>query len=109
MPDGNYNLVNLQDERQGSDPYSFDQDFLQHDNIKSVLKSKQHRDNFRNLLNDKVIEVKASNFGNAIDNAIEDFRNPARCSLLLQHSSMRKCTTLEEVNLGGHGRAIQSD
>ena len=24
------------------------------------------------------------------------------------HSSMRKCTTLEEVNLGGHGRAIQS-
>jgi hypothetical protein len=23
-------------------------------------------------------------------------------------SSMRKCTTLEEVNLGGHGRAIQS-
>ena len=27
---------------------------------------------------------------------------------LSYHSSKRKCTTLEEVNLGGHGRAIQS-
>jgi len=57
---------------------------LNHPIIKKLLNTKSHRNNLINTLSDRVIEVKASSFGDAVENARHDFQNYQRNTLLLQ-------------------------
>lgn len=89
LKDDQYILVNIQDPIQ-EQPNTFEQRFLYHKSIEKHLKHSRHRDKLYRVLRDKVIEVKASDFGNTIDNAQEDFKNPKRSSLVIQ-------TLLDEI------------
>ncbi len=81
--DGSISLVNIQDPIQ-AEPNTFEKRFLYDKRINECLKHSHERTKLYKALRGKVIEVKASEFGPAIDNAKLDYQNPARCTLLLQ-------------------------
>lgn len=82
--DDSYILVNLQDSIQETNPNSFEQQFLYHPIINDCFKHARDRSKLYKALRDKVIEVKASSFDQAVENAKLDFQNPQRNSLLIQ-------------------------
>lgn len=82
--DGVYTIWNIQDQIQ-SRPDTFEQRFLYHPSVEAVLPPKaRHRRKVYEALRGNVIEVKAEEFGNAVENARKDFENPHRNQLIVQ-------------------------
>ncbi len=81
--DGVYMLINIQDQLQAQ-PNSFDRRVLYHPVIQEVLPKARQRERLYKAIQGNVIEVKAADFGKAIDNAREDLRDPRRTSLIIQ-------------------------
>jgi hypothetical protein len=66
-------------------PNSFSERFLDDENLNRCLFDARQMNEFRESLNGKVIEVKASEFGaSGIDNAWRDFLTPRRSELIVQ-------------------------
>ena len=80
---GTYVLVNIQDELQAK-PDSFMERFVDHSAVKAVLPDQHHLDQLRKALDGKVIEAKADDFGNPIENARVDYRDPRRNAVVVQ-------------------------
>ncbi|MHB9102821.1 MAG: hypothetical protein ACYC2E_15085 [Sulfuricella sp.] len=78
-----YSLWNVQDENQMK-AGSFEQRFLYHPDVEKLLPKGRHRQKLYQALRGKVIEAKADDFGNAIDTARNDFRDPHRNALIVQ-------------------------
>lgn len=83
LPSGAYDLVNIQDEIQ-AEPNTFERRFLYHADVAKVLKNVRQRKQLYMALRDRVIEVKAAEFGAGVTAAKEDLSDPRRCSLILQ-------------------------
>lgn len=81
--EGTYILANIQDPTQAR-PNSFIQRYLHHRTFKAVIGSARKRDRIERLLRDRVIEVKADQYGSTIKNADADTTNPKRMSLIMQ-------------------------
>lgn len=96
--DGIFTLLNLQDPIQAT-PNSFEQRFLYHSSIEKYIPHARHRKNLYKALRDRVIEIKASGFGLAVDNAQADFVNPKRSALIVQSliDEIAKVVDLGEV------------
>lgn len=81
---GSFHFINLQDELQAR-PGTFEQRFLYHPTVEVILPQKaRHRQKFYETLRNKVIEVKADEFGSAISNAAKDHFDPKRSSHIVQ-------------------------
>lgn len=78
-----YTLANMQDPLQG-EPNTFEQRFLYHESLDQCFKNATERKKLYKAVRGRVIEVKAKDFGLAIENAKEDFADPKRNELLLQ-------------------------
>lgn len=79
-----YSIWNMQDEIQVK-PNTFEKRFLYHPSVEAVLPPKaRHRKKIYDALRDNVIEVKANEFGNVVENARADFGDPRRNTLLIQ-------------------------
>ena len=76
-------IWNIQDPIQEK-PNTFEQRFLYHDSVQSILPPGRKRKHFYSALRGNVIEVKASDFGVAIENARSDHEQPSRKALILQ-------------------------
>jgi hypothetical protein len=81
--DGVYDLYNVQDPIQAQ-PDTFEQRYLYHKDVEKHLPKVRQRNALYSALKGNVIEAKAEDFVSAIDNAKEDWRNPARQTLILQ-------------------------
>jgi len=81
--EGVYSLINIQDSIQAK-PNTFEQRFLYHNSVESVLKGSRKRKKLYKALRENIIEVKADEFGAAIENARKDWECPHRNSLLVQ-------------------------
>jgi len=81
--EGSYSLWNLQDEIQAKED-TFEQRFLYHKEVERLFQKARHRNKLYSALRGNVIEVKAEEFSNAIENAREDYRNPRRNAVVLQ-------------------------
>lgn len=81
--EGKYDVINIQDPIQEK-PNTFEQRFLYHPSVNDCLKHARDRDKLYKALRNKVTEVKASEFGHAVENARIDYLNPQRSSLLIQ-------------------------
>lgn len=84
LKDGRYILLNIQDQLQAQ-PNSFEQRFLYHPDIEAVLPKARHRQKLYRTFRDRVIEVKAGEFGAAIENAKADHLDPKRSALVVQY------------------------
>ncbi len=84
LKDGRYILLNIQDPAQAQ-PNSFEQRFLYHPAIAGVLAKARQREKLYRALRDRVIEVKADQFGAAIENAKADHLDPNRSALVVQY------------------------
>ncbi|HPA07229.1 MAG TPA: hypothetical protein PLW73_01920 [Methanoregulaceae archaeon] len=82
--EGVYSIWNIQDSIQ-SLQNTFEQRYLYHPSVEAVLphKARQRRKVY-NALQGNVFEVKADEFGSAVDNARKDFENPFRNQLIVQ-------------------------
>jgi hypothetical protein len=65
---GHMHLLNVEDEGQKI-PDSFERRFLYHPSVESVIARPRHREALYRALRDRVIEVKASEFGSLIQDA----------------------------------------
>lgn len=82
--EGVYSIWNMQDELQAK-PNTFEQRFLYHPSVETVLPSKaRHRKKVYEAFRGNVIEVKADEFGRALENARKDYHDPRRNTLLVQ-------------------------
>lgn len=81
--EGVYSLLNIQDSIQEK-PNTFEQRFLYHESISACLDNSRKRKKLYQALRENIIEVKASDFGNPVENARNDWENPRRNSLLVQ-------------------------
>lgn len=82
--DGAYHLVNVKFVDQSQEPYTFQNRFLDNNNLDRAFNSPKFRNKFKYLLQDKVIEVDVDSFEDAVNNARDDYINPDRNCLLLQ-------------------------
>jgi len=80
---GVYSLLNIQDEAQAK-PNTFEQRFLYHNDIQACLNNARLREKLYKTLRGNVVEVKAGEFGNAIENARKDYDNSERNALVVQ-------------------------
>lgn len=83
LKDGVFIPINIQDQRQAL-PNSFEQRYLYHPAIEAVLPRARHRRKLYPVFRDRVVEVKADEFGSAVENALADARDPARAAAILQ-------------------------
>jgi hypothetical protein len=81
--DGSYSIWNIQDPIQ-EQPRTFEQRILYNGTIKEAVHRTRDRVKLYKVLTDRIIEVKASEFGPAVDNANLDCRDPNRSALLIQ-------------------------
>lgn len=81
--EGTYILCNIQDEKQ-AEPNTFEERYLYHQDIQNCFKHARQRSALYKALRDNVIEVKASEFASAIENAKKDYENPYRDALIIQ-------------------------
>jgi hypothetical protein len=80
---GNYSIWNIQDPVQ-KEPNTFEKRFLYHKTIEELLPKARHRKRLYDTLRGNVIEVKADEIGNTIENARKDYQNSGRNTLILQ-------------------------
>lgn len=78
-----YIIMNVQDPVQ-EQPNTFERRFLYHESLNSCFKNHRERKKLYKVLRDKVIEVKAKDFSDSIDNARLDYLDPRRNALLVQ-------------------------
>ena len=81
-PSGMYDVLNLTDRLQDQ-PNSFNDRYIRHQDVRAVLSSEQLA-MLTAASTGKSIEVKASEFGAAIENALSDIKDPRRGSLVVQ-------------------------
>ncbi len=82
--DGIFSIWNIQDPIQAR-PNTFEQRYLYHPSVETVLPQKaRYRSKVYKALRGNVIEVKADEFGSAVENARYDFDNPCRNQLIVQ-------------------------
>ena len=81
--DDSYSIWNI-DDPVSQKPNSFEERFLYNKSIDNCFRNSRERVRLYKTLRGKVIEVKAEEFGPAINNAREDFLNPERSALLIQ-------------------------
>lgn len=77
-------LLNIQGSLQAQ-PNSFEQRFLYHAAIEAVLPKARHRSKLYRAFRDRVIEVKADQFGAAIENAKTDHLDSELSALVVQY------------------------
>ena len=77
-----YTMLNLQDEIQ-AEPGTFQARFIDHATVSEALKPLKQSKRLGLALSERVIEVKANEFGSAISNAEMDFKNPERVALVV--------------------------
>lgn len=80
---GIYTILNIQDEIQAQ-PNTFEKRYLYHKDVQDCLPHARHRNALYKALRENVIEVKADEFGNAIENSRKDYDNPDRNALIVQ-------------------------
>ncbi len=80
---GSYSIWNLQDDAQ-KEPNTFEKRFLYHKSIQELFPKARYRKRLYDTLRGNVIEVKADEMGNTIENARKDYQNPGRNTLILQ-------------------------
>lgn len=80
---GNFQLWNVQDPIQAQ-PNTFTQRYLYHGDVAAVLPRSRDREKLYKAFKGLVTEVKAEQFGNAIENARRDQEDPARNALIVQ-------------------------
>lgn len=80
---GDFSIWSLQEDRAGAFP-TFEADCLGTANLRHILPHTSQRAKLYKAIRGKVIEAKADDFGPAIRNARKDFRDPERCTLLVQ-------------------------
>lgn len=80
---GHYTIMNVQDE-EAAKSRIFEPRYLSYKNLKEILPHARQREKLARALRGRVIEVKAEEFGPAIENARKDFENPARSAFLVQ-------------------------
>ncbi|MEM7249308.1 MAG: hypothetical protein AAF533_28605 [Acidobacteriota bacterium] len=81
---GAFGLFNVQDEEQ-LEPKTFRQRILKHDLVRNAFPSPRVRRKFtRAVLDRRVTEVKASEFGSSVGNARDDVFEPRRSALIVQ-------------------------
>lgn len=96
---GKFTVANIQTLIE-AEPNSFEQRFLDHPSLGEFL-THNFRDQLNKAFQGRVIEVKAKEYGLAINNALEDFQTPERAALLMQ-------TLLNELwRLNGLGKPPQ--
>jgi hypothetical protein len=78
-----YVIWNIQDTKQ-AEPDTFEQRFLYHREIQSLIPSSRKRQQLYRALRGNVIEVKASEFEKTIENARQDHQDPRRDALIVQ-------------------------
>ncbi|WP_226645050.1 hypothetical protein [Microbulbifer variabilis] len=83
MKNGEYSIWNIQDTLQ-EEPNSFESRYLYHSSIEELFPKARHRRHLYSVFKDNVFEVKSEEFGPAIENAREDYKNPRRNALILQ-------------------------
>jgi len=81
--DGVMSLWNMQDEAMKEEG-SFEKRFLYHESINQVLTHARQRERLYRVFRDNVYEVKAKQFGPAVQNAKEDYNDPRRNALVVQ-------------------------
>jgi len=80
---GAYSIFNVQDSIQ-AEPNTFEKRFLYHKAVETLFPKAHQRKRLYEALRGNVIEVKARDFGNPIENARNDYRDPRRNALILQ-------------------------
>ncbi|MFH1362073.1 MAG: hypothetical protein ABIH69_05405 [bacterium] len=80
---GSYVFFNMQDQTQEK-PNTFEQRYLYDSSLSHVLTHSRERAKLFKALNNKVTEVKASQFGAAIDNARLDSQSSTKTTLAIQ-------------------------
>jgi hypothetical protein len=83
LSEGVYSLFNIQDPLQAQ-PNTFQQRYLYQPSVEAVFSKARHRKRLYRALRDRVIEVKADQFGAAIENARADFEDPDRNAIVVQ-------------------------
>ncbi len=78
-----YDIINVQDPIQER-PSSFEERYLYHKSVGLAIPRRGQQRELYNALRKNVIEAKAKDFSEAIDNARADARNPDRFALTLQ-------------------------
>ena len=81
--DGIMSLWNMQDQKQ-SEPNTYEERILYSKEIESVLPHSRQRVALYKAVRDNIIEVKASEFGSAIENAKLDLQSTEKNNLLIQ-------------------------
>jgi hypothetical protein len=80
---GHYMIWNMQDPIQ-EQPNTFERRFLYHRDVEALFPKARHRRRLYEALRNNVIEVKATDFGNSVENARQDFTDPRRSALVIQ-------------------------
>jgi hypothetical protein len=75
-----YNILTLAMDK----PNSFGERVLESEELRRCFPSSHELNEFCKALDGKVIEVKACDFGTAVEEAKRDFTDPRRCTLLMQ-------------------------
>ena len=83
LPNGDYVLMNIQGEDQKQRGW-FDAGVLGKASLQNLLPDSRQRRALLAAMRDRVIEVKASQFGAALDNAHADILDPERSTLIVQ-------------------------
>lgn len=81
--DGIMSIWNIQDPIQEK-PDTFEQRFLYHKAVQEILPARSKRKHFYTTFRNRVVEVKATEFETAIENARKDNKEPRRNALILQ-------------------------
>jgi len=82
--EGVYSIWNLQTAEQAERDV-FEQRYLYNTEVERILPPKsRHRVKFYTAFRDSVIEAKAASFGNAVEDARKDLKDPERSSLIIQ-------------------------
>ena len=80
---GVYSLLNIQDQIQ-AEPDTFERRILYHEAVQRAVPTARQRERLYKAVRGNVFEVKAAEFGKAVDNAREDLRDARRTSLIIQ-------------------------
>lgn len=80
---GRFSIWNIQDQAQ-AEPETFEQRFLYHRSVEERFPNSRQRADLYKAFRGRVIEVKAKEFGRAVDEAREDYGTPRRNALILQ-------------------------
>jgi hypothetical protein len=83
LKDGSYVIVNLQEEDEARGP-SFMRRIAQHRSLEAVIPKARRREHLYRALEGRVRELRASEFGRAIENARADFVSPEAATRVVQ-------------------------